>query len=169
MRAASISAALSTTAPIWRATPARTTIPVVQNLTFNASTVHSQKLQLPQGVATLQARGISDNRILRKKGGRTSGRWNRRIQAHQGISAVSKSTGSSLVLGMGDCSSICLRAISASITCVTGRACQMIAYVMPSTGCEHITSAAGCSFTPSWRVRLTSMQLTAVLLDTHQV
>ena len=45
---------------------------------------------------------------------RTSGRWKRRTHAHQGISLVSNSTGSSLVEGMGLSSSSLRRAISAS-------------------------------------------------------
>lgn len=44
----------------------------------------------------------------------TSGRWKRRTQAHQGISLVSNSTGSSLVEGMGLSSSSLRRAISAA-------------------------------------------------------
>ncbi len=47
----------------------------------------------------------------------TSGRWKRLTQAHQGICAVSKNTGSSFVLAMGLSSSIFRRPISASMTC----------------------------------------------------
>ena len=49
--------------------------------------------------------------------GRTSGKWNRRTHAHQGISAVSNNTGSSFVLGIGDSSSSLRLSISASMTC----------------------------------------------------
>ncbi len=55
--------------------------------------------------------------------GRASGRWKRRTHAHHGISAVSKNTGSSLVLGMGLSSRSLRRAISASMTCARVRAC----------------------------------------------
>lgn len=46
----------------------------------------------------------------------TSGRWKRRTQANQGISLVSKLTGSSLMEGMGVSSSSLRRATSTSIT-----------------------------------------------------
>ena len=48
----------------------------------------------------------------------TSGRWKRLTQAHHGIWAVSKNTGSSFVLAMGLSSSIFRRPISASMTCM---------------------------------------------------
>ena len=60
------------------------------------------------------------NRAVQRATERTSGRWKRRTHAHQGISAVSNSTGSSFVLGMGDSSSSLRLSISASITYKTG-------------------------------------------------
>jgi hypothetical protein len=72
----------------------------------------------------------------------TSGKWKRRTQAHQGISLVSKFTGSSFVLGMGNSSSNLRRAISVSITCMRQRGTQLhLSILVPITACTSCGKA----------------------------